>query len=295
MSQIITIIFPLRRKSLSNRTSSHPQEPRDSCARLNQAHGWPARSLALCLALSLAAGSACAAGWSTSPLINNPVCTAAGGQAFSQIAADGAGGAIITWEDNRSGTNYDIYAQRYDAAGAPQWTANGVAVCTAAFDQEFPQITADGAGGAIITWGDYRSGTGTADIYAQRVNAAGAPQWTANGVAVSTAASDQFDPQIAADAAGGAIITWYDFRSGTNNDIYAQRVDAAGAPQWTANGVAVSTAASDQASPQIAADAAGGAIITWQDFRSGTNYDIYAQHISGGGVLPVTMSVFSAD
>ncbi|MGI8905007.1 MAG: hypothetical protein ACR2IE_00760 [Candidatus Sumerlaeaceae bacterium] len=107
MSQIITIIFPLRGKSLSNRTSSHPQEPSDSCARLNRAHGWPARTLALCLALSLAASSACAAGWSTSPVINNPVCTAANDQYVPQITADAAGGTIITWYDFR-GTNYDI-------------------------------------------------------------------------------------------------------------------------------------------------------------------------------------------
>ncbi|MGI8905922.1 MAG: hypothetical protein ACR2IE_05465 [Candidatus Sumerlaeaceae bacterium] len=239
MDQIITIIFPLRGKSLSNRTSSHPQEPSDSYARLYQAHGWPARSLALYLTLSLAAGSACAAGWSTSPLINNPVCTAANNQERPQIATDGAGGAIIIWQDLRGGTTtYDIYAQRYDAAGAPQWTANGVAVSTAANHQRDPQIAADGAGGAIITWHDDRSGTGS-DIYAQRVNAAGAPQWTADGVAVSTAADDQLDPQIAADAAGGAIITWRDLRSG-NYDIYASRLDGSGmlvsftsAADWT--------------------------------------------------------------
>ncbi|MGI8904937.1 MAG: hypothetical protein ACR2IE_00395, partial [Candidatus Sumerlaeaceae bacterium] len=282
MNQIITIIFPLRGKSLSNRTSSHPQEPSGSCARLYQAHGWPARSLALCLALSLAAGSAGAAGWSDSPLINNPVCTAASNQELPQIVADAAGGAIITWQDYRSGTGTaGIYAQRYDAAGAPQWTANGVAVCTAAGDQRDPQIAADGAGGAIITWRDTRSGT-SEDIYAQRYDAAGAPQWTANGVAVSTAANNQFFPQIAADAAGGAIITWHDNRSGIF-DIYAQRVNAAGAPQWTANGVAVSTAASLQEFPQIAADGAGGAIITGRDARNVGAYDIYAQRVNAAG------------
>ncbi|MGI8905008.1 MAG: hypothetical protein ACR2IE_00765 [Candidatus Sumerlaeaceae bacterium] len=119
---------------------------------------------------------------------------------------------------------------------------------------------------------------------AQRYDAAGAPQWTANGVAVSTAANVQLSPQIAADGAGGAIITWTDSRSG-DYDIYAQRYDAAGAPQWTANGVAVSTAANDQLFPQIAADAAGGAIITWPDFRSGANYDIYASRLNSSGML----------
>jgi hypothetical protein len=197
------------------------------------------------------------------------------------IVSDGAGGAIITWQDNRS-LNYDIYAQRVNAAGVPQWTANGVAVCTAAKDQVNQVIVSDGAGGAIVTWQDLRSGTDN-DIYAQRVNAAGVPQWAANGVALCTAVNDQQYPTIVSDGAGGAIVTWYDLRSG-NNDIYAQRVNAVGVPQWTANGVALCTAANIQAYPTLVSDGAGGAIVTWEDYRSGTSYDIYAQRVSAAGV-----------
>ena len=95
-----------------------------------------------------------------------------------------------------------------------QWQLDGVALCTVASDQVYPTIVSDGAGGAIVTWVDYRNGT--ADIYAQRVNAAGAPQWTADGVALCTAASDQSSPTIVSDGAGGAIVTWEDSRSGTS-------------------------------------------------------------------------------
>ena len=64
-----------------------------------------------------------------------PVSTAAYGQTYSTIVRDGAGGAIITWRDGRNGVDWDIYAQRVNAAGVPQWTPNGVALCTAAGDQ----------------------------------------------------------------------------------------------------------------------------------------------------------------
>ena len=102
-------------------------------------------------------------------------------------------------------------------------------------------------------------------------------------VALSTAAGDQQVPTIASDGAGGAIVTWYDYRSGSA-DIYAQRVIAAGVPQWTANGVALCTAAGVQQSPTIVSDGAGGAIVTWQDLRGGTTYDIYAQRVNAAGV-----------
>ena len=102
---------------------------------------------------------------------------------------------------------------------------------------------------------------------------------------ISTAANFQNYPTIVSDGAGGAIITWQDYRSGTNSDIYAQRVNSSGAVQWTADGVAISTAADYQYYPTIVSDGAGGAIITWQDLRSGPNSDIYTQNIDRFGYL----------
>jgi hypothetical protein len=206
------------------------------------------------------------------------LATATGEQGAPTIISDGAGGAIVAWTDQRTGT-YDIYAQRVNASGAVQWTTGGVAICAATGNQESPMIVSDGAGGAIVTWYDGRSGN--YDIYAQRVNASGAAQWTTNGVALCTITGTQWNPTIVSDGAGGAIVTWSDGRSG-NVDIYAQRMNASGAVQWAANGLALCTAAGDQQFPQIASDGAGGAIVTWCDSRSGT-YDIYAQRVIASG------------
>jgi len=210
------------------------------------------------------------------------LCAAAGDQLNPAIASDEVGGVVVTWGDYRSGTSYDIYAQRVSISGAPQWTADGVTLCTATGDQSYPMITSDGAGGGIVTWQDYRSGT--SDVYAQRVNSSGVPLWFSDGVVLCDAASDQTYPKIVSDGTGGAIVTWYDFRSSTNGDIYARRVSAAGFPQWTADGVALCTAANDQSGQTIFSDGAGGAIIAWQDSRSGTNSDLYAQRTNAAGV-----------
>ena len=50
------------------------------------------------------------AAWPHSPVTNLRVCTVGNSQENQTIVSDGAGGAIITWNDVRSG-NYDIYAQ----------------------------------------------------------------------------------------------------------------------------------------------------------------------------------------
>jgi hypothetical protein len=211
------------------------------------------------------------------------ICTAAYSQQDPQLVGDGSGGAIITWEDYRSG-NWDIYAQRVDANGDTLWPAAGVAICTVAYSQQDPQLVGDGSGGAIITWEHYRSGS-SYDIYAQRVDANGDTLWPADGVAISTAAYTQEAPQLVGDGSGGAIITWHDYRSGSSYDIYAQRVDANGDALWPADGVAISTAAYTQEAPQLVGDGSGGAIITWEDYQSGSSNDIYAQRVNFNGVL----------
>jgi hypothetical protein len=115
-----------------------------------------------------------------------------------------------------------------NASGAVQWTANGVALCTATGDQQYPAIVSDGVGGAIATWFDSDSTRSSyGDIYTQRVNASGATQWTANGVPLCTATSDQLYPTITSDGAGGAVVTWQDGRMGTF-DVYAQSIDTKG-------------------------------------------------------------------
>jgi hypothetical protein len=212
------------------------------------------------------------------------VCTAVNAQSEPKLIPDGAGGVIITWSDARPGTNAnDIYAQHIAASGAVQWTANGVAVCTAAGGQFRPDISSDGAGGAIITWDDYRIDMYNRNIYAQRISSSGTAEWTANGVVICAAANNQGNPRIVTDGAGGAIILWEDARSTNSNLIYAQRVSTAGVVQWTSNGVALFTSSQYYYRPQIISDGAGGAFITCSGSTS-LGDKVFAQRINSSGV-----------
>ncbi len=205
--------------------------------------------------------------------------TAATNKFFFQSISDGAGGAVLVWQDDRGGA-WDLYAQRINRNGAVRWSAGGVAVSIAENSQVSPQLVSDGTGGAIIVWQDDRDGEW--DVYAQRVNGSGTAAWTADGVSISNAAQDQRVPQLVSDGVGGAIVTWQDGSGGTVFDVYAQRVDGSGAPQWTVGGVVISSAADIQGAPHLVTDGAGGAILAWQDLRSG-DWDIYAQRVNGSG------------
>ena len=210
------------------------------------------------------------------------VISQTGGQEAPVLATDGSGGIIVAWQDARSGSAYDIYAQALDAAGAMRWAPAGIPICTATGTQVLQVATEDGAGGAIVAWRDQRGAD--ADIYAQRVDNAGTVLWTANGAAVCDTIGTQSDVRILNDQQGGAFMLWRDRRSGTNYDIYAQRVNPTGTMLWTKNGVVVTGAANDQLSAVMVNDGRYGFIATWYDARNGLDYDIFAQRIRQNGV-----------
>ena len=76
---------------------------------------------------------------------------------YVQAVSDDSGGAVIAWQDGNG-----IHAQRLGPDGKPRWTKGGVLVCESSpntFDDNDPNriqftLSADGMGGAIITWED---------------------------------------------------------------------------------------------------------------------------------------------
>ncbi|MGA7161208.1 MAG: T9SS type A sorting domain-containing protein [Bacteroidota bacterium] len=151
------------------------------------------------------------------------------------MTGDGAGGGIFSWEEARgTGINGsdNIYAQRMNASGQPQWTDSGASVCTNTAPQEDPRITSDGSGGAIITWDDNRNSGANQDIYAQRMNASGEAQWTKDGIPVSSASNNQNSPAIVSYPNSGAVVIWDDYRTNGNGnvypDLYAQYLSSGG-------------------------------------------------------------------
>ncbi len=213
------------------------------------------------------------------------VCVLATFQQAPQIARDGGNGAIITWEDSRpSPSGWDIYAQRISGSGTVQWVPNGNLVCGDANGQFRPQITSDGAGGAVIAW--EHEVTFQLDVRAQRIHSSGSVLWGVGfqGIVVCANGLAQDQITITGGVGGGAIIAWRDQRTGAfNPTIFAQRVDALGNPAWTADGVDICTATGPEQSPRIVSDGANGAIVSWSDTRLGGG-EAYVQRINFFGV-----------
>jgi hypothetical protein len=206
------------------------------------------------------------------------LCTATGAQSQPGIVTDGAGGAIVFWQDQRIGVPTDLYARRITSAGAATWSTDGAVINAEIGNQINCSATSDGAGGAVFTW----QGGSPPNIFAQRLDATGAQLWPAAGAPVCVFGGTQQTPQVVADGTGGCVIVWSDLRSGSA--IYAQRLDASGDPLWTVNGIPVYSGTGTRGTPRIGSDGAGGIIVVWQDNRSGAA-GIYAQKLNLSGVL----------
>jgi hypothetical protein len=207
-----------------------------------------------------------------------PVCAATNQQNTPRAASDGSHGVIATWQDRRTNV-YDIYAQRIDASGAARWTTNGVALYASPTKDEYnPVIAADGFGGAIVAWEDYRNqvaGDATCDIYASRIDSLGGFLWGASGVpvVVSPYMNDKF-AGIVPDGSGGAL-----FKYEASQCIFMQSLGASGAQRW-AQRLQLTPTGSIQSNSVMCGDGAGGAVVAWRDDRIGAStWGVYAQRV----------------
>jgi hypothetical protein len=226
--------------------------------------------------------------------VNVAVSLAAGEKNDVFAVSDGAGGAIVAWEDERAGDR-DVYAQRIDVNGVALWTTDGVAVCKAAGDQHlyhsstgttgFTPILPDGEGGVFLVWQDARFfAARRRDIYFQRLDADGNAYFPQDGIPIAQGTGMEDQPTMCRDGSGGVIVVWQDKNSDpVFYDLWGQRVDGDGHALWSGGApLPLIETGWDQDAPTIVPDGNGGAFLAWTDSRSNLN-DVYAQRLDANG------------
>lgn len=240
--------------------------------------------LSLTAILLVACYSSAAFGqWRSDSTTNTSVNTSRNIQQYPDAASDGSNGVIVVWQDYRSGSDWDIYAQRLDANGVKMWADTGVPICRIGGVQSAVQVVGDGAGGAYIIWEDRRTGANGVDIYAQYISSTGSIGYDVNGVAIGSGTRDQETASITADGRGNAFVAFEDNRpsnTATRPDIYMNYLTPAGR-QW-GTGRAVITQSGQQRRPKLIEDGSGGSLLAWEN-NLGVPASIWATRVSSGG------------
>lgn len=249
------------------------------------------RSIRLCVLVLLACGllaDGAFASWSSDPSQNVPVVVRSGDQAVTKIAATPDGGCYVAWFDNGSG-NYDVYLQRLDINGDPQFAPNGMLVSNHTQSSSLVDwdLISDSSGNAVVVFTDVRAGSDL-DVYAYRISPAGAFLWGPDGVTLSADTVFEASPRVVETSDGQFVFVWARLPDTGVGAIVIQKLDAAGNPQLGPSGITIPGGGTNErpAFCDVVAADSGGFIVLWvRDIRTFTSpRHLRAQKFSSAGL-----------
>ena len=215
------------------------------------------------------------------------IASGPGNQSSVRMAPLANGEFVLVWK-NQPEVDDNIYAQKINRAGQTLWPNPFVVINdsqTTAAPQLNPRVVTTSDNGVIVAWEDFRLNNQNADLFAQKISAAGVLQWNPAGVLITDADFAQVGIRLAADNAGGAYMVWDDTRNGNapNYDTFAQHVNSSGTMLWENNGKAICIAENEQSGSLIKVSG-NNIFINWMDIRNGS-VGIYYQVLNSSGAI----------
>jgi hypothetical protein len=226
------------------------------------------------------------------------------------IAMDADGDFVVAWASfGPDGSDWGIFAQRYDAAGVAQGGEFQVNAFTTG-DQELPAVAMDADGDFVVAWRSYGQDGSGYGVFAQRYDAAGVGQ--GGELLVNTQTSNaQNDPAIAMDADGDFVVAWAsEIQDGSSDGIFAQRnqgdgpvagdftVDGRSDILWRNTGTGNAILWQMDGFAKEAAGSIGAPSTAWQvrglaDFNADTKTDLLWRNTSTGEAVIWLMDGFT--
>jgi hypothetical protein len=140
------------------------------------------------------------------------------GQRYAAAAMDAAGGLVVAWSSwMQDGSDYGVYAQRFDASGARAGEEFRVNSYTGD-DQRGPSVAVGVGGDFVVAWENaMRDGT---EVFARRYDASGGALGEELLISQTTDGF-QYGPELAALAEGGFVAAWVNFAP-AGSGVYAR-------------------------------------------------------------------------
>jgi hypothetical protein len=207
-------------------------------------------------------------------------------QARAAIAMKSDGAFVVVWESYNqegAGSNYGIFARRYDSSGAPQGNELLVNENTA-FAQRFPAVAIDEQGDFVVAWENPGGYGGSTEIVARRFDSSGTPAEGAFQVNQYTLYT-QRRPAASSDGDGAFVITWDSRHQDAVGDygVFGRRYDSAGAAQGGELQINAYTSLGQSLS-SVAHAGDGSFVVVWHSFQDGpTSLGVFGQRFDSTG------------
>jgi hypothetical protein len=204
-------------------------------------------------------------------------------QQYSAVAMSAAGSFVVVWESG--GQDVDsggVFAQRFDATGAPQAVEFQVNSYTTS-NQQYPDVAADDLGGFVVAWESLTQDGSLFGVFAQRFGSTGGRLGAEFRVNVGVA-SNQRDASIDVEGDGAFVVSWQGLDA-AGFGVFFRRFSAAGVAQ-TGEVPFNPVTAGNQIRSSAAIDDDGDFVIAWQSYHDGSASGVFARR--GDSVVPPT-------
>jgi hypothetical protein len=183
-----------------------------------------------------------------------------GTQIGPKVAMDPAGNFVVVWYSAQDGSGYGVFGQRYDAAGLPQGPEFRVNSYTTG-SQGATAVAMDAGGNFIVAWESTAQDGDGQGLFAQRYNAAGAPQGGEFQINQYTT-GPQERPRVAMQPDGRFVVAWSG-QDGNDRGVLARAYDSAGQPEGNEFLVNAFTTGT-QVNPAVAPVPGVGFVAAWE-------------------------------
>jgi hypothetical protein len=181
-----------------------------------------------------------------------PIASSSANVVRIRVAMNANGQAVAIWVQNDGGA-YGVYAAIYTPGSG--WSAP-TTLDPGTSDRTEPFVTLDNSGNAIAVWKQW---DGTRHrIYARRYAQGG---WSPITQLAEPGLGDAWEPSIAMDPSGNAVVTWMQW-IGAGFGIFGNRYTPGNG--W-AGPVLLAEATNDVATPRVALNASGTAMVVWRE------------------------------
>jgi hypothetical protein len=211
---------------------------------------------------------------------------------FPPFVPDGSGGAVFAWYT--SSPSLQCRVQRVLANGSEAFPHQGVEVSTnAAQIRVSPSAAFNPVTQAIfVGWREQNGNQSQSGLYAQKVDALGARQWTDSGRVLVPLSGDVITDVTTLASDDGALLSYIQSPSFGNDPINAIRLDGNGIPVWVPEVVELCTLPTQSSRLVGVMGSEGFAAYAWSDGDSGVG-DVLAANLNGDGSLGYSGSIFA--
>ena len=211
------------------------------------------------------------------------------------MAVDNEDNAVIAFSDIRSAAeDLDVSVYKISSSGDFLWGSDGINLSdtTETGFEPNPVIAVTGENNCVFAWGKQ---TSESFLVFQKLSPEGTRLWGDWGISMTDAEADLSVPILIPSGADSVIAMW---RRSTGTypmtvtHLYTDMFDVSGNGIWGDSPVLIydSGAITPWNNPEMISDGLGGAVCSWYDAPSLSEFNVWVQHLDSAGSMLYPMN-----